>query len=70
MVIVRYADDFIVGFQHEADARRFLDTMREGIVTLTNDRRDKSRTQSRLYRSRNLAPCLHGRGSECPVRLC
>jgi group II intron reverse transcriptase/maturase len=28
MVIVRYADDFIVGFQHEADARRFLDEMR------------------------------------------
>ena len=29
MVIVRYADDFIVGFQHESDARRFLDMMRE-----------------------------------------
>jgi RNA-directed DNA polymerase len=28
MVIVRYADDFIVGFEHEADARRFLDEMR------------------------------------------
>ena len=27
----RYADDFIVGFQHEADARRFLDTMRERL---------------------------------------
>ena len=23
MIIVRYADDFVVGFQHEADARRF-----------------------------------------------
>src|SRR2546423_10912561 len=28
MVIVRYADDFIIGFQHEADARRFLNEMR------------------------------------------
>jgi len=28
MIIVRYADDFIVGFQHEADARRFLEAMR------------------------------------------
>ena len=28
MIIVRYADDFIVGFQHETDARRFLDAMR------------------------------------------
>src|SRR5690349_12053207 len=27
-IIVRYADDFIVGFEHEADARRFLDEMR------------------------------------------
>ncbi len=31
MTIVRYADDFIVGFQHEADARRFLDAMRERL---------------------------------------
>jgi len=29
MIIVRYADDFIVGFEHETDARRFLDEMRE-----------------------------------------
>src|SRR5215467_3648080 len=28
MIIVCYADDFIVGMQHEADARRFLDEMR------------------------------------------
>ena len=28
MIIVRYADDFIVGFQHENNARRFLDEMR------------------------------------------
>src|SRR5437773_6465662 len=28
MIIVRYADDLIVGFQHEAEARRFLDAMR------------------------------------------
>jgi RNA-directed DNA polymerase len=31
MIIVRYADDFIVGFEHEADARRFLDAMRERL---------------------------------------
>src|ERR1700733_5435570 len=24
MIMVRYADDIVVGFQHEADARRFL----------------------------------------------
>ena len=31
MIIVRYADDFIVGFQHESDARCFLDEMRERL---------------------------------------
>jgi len=28
MMIVRYADDLVVGFEHEADARRFRDAMR------------------------------------------
>jgi len=31
MIIVRYADDFIVGFEHENDARRFRDAMRERL---------------------------------------
>ena len=31
VIFVRYADDFIVGFQHESDARRFLDEMRERL---------------------------------------
>ena len=31
MILVRYADDFIVGFQHETDARCFLDAMRERL---------------------------------------
>jgi hypothetical protein len=28
MIIVRYADDVVAGFEHEADACRFLDAMR------------------------------------------
>jgi RNA-directed DNA polymerase len=28
MIIVRCADDFIIGFQYENDARRFLEDMR------------------------------------------
>src|ERR1700692_2450896 len=31
MIIVRYADDIIVGFEHEVDARRFLEAMRERL---------------------------------------
>src|SRR5436190_1076699 len=42
MIIVRYADDYIVGFQHEVDARRFLDEMRarmqEFALTLHPDK--------------------------------
>ena len=30
-IIVRYADDFIVGFEHQVDARFFLDEMRERL---------------------------------------
>jgi RNA-directed DNA polymerase len=29
MIVVRYADDLGAGFEHEGDARRFLDAMRE-----------------------------------------
>src|SRR5436853_3637822 len=32
MIIVRYADDFIVGFQHESDARCFLDALRQRLA--------------------------------------
>jgi len=32
MIIVRYADDLVVGFQHEADARRFLEAMRARLA--------------------------------------
>jgi RNA-directed DNA polymerase len=28
LIIVRYADDIIIGFEHETDARRFWDAMR------------------------------------------
>jgi RNA-directed DNA polymerase len=31
MIIVRYADDFIIGFQHEHEARCFLDEMRKRL---------------------------------------
>jgi RNA-directed DNA polymerase len=31
MIMVRYADDIVVGFQHEIDARRFRDAMRDRL---------------------------------------
>jgi group II intron reverse transcriptase/maturase len=29
MIIVRYADDFVIGFQHETEAKRFLEELKE-----------------------------------------
>ncbi len=31
VIMVRYADDLVIGFQHETDARRFWDAMRERL---------------------------------------
>ena len=31
MIVVRYADDLVVGFEREGDARRFLDAMRQRL---------------------------------------
>src|SRR6266496_3765589 len=31
MIMVRYADDLVVGFEHECDARRFWDAMRDRL---------------------------------------
>ena len=31
MIMVRYADDLVVGFQHESDARRFWDAMHDRL---------------------------------------
>ena len=31
MIVVRYADDLVIGFEREGDARRFLDAMRERL---------------------------------------
>jgi len=33
MIIVRYADDAVAGFEHEADASRFLEAMRARFET-------------------------------------
>ena len=44
MVIVRYADDAVFGFECEADARRFLEAMRERLAAFAlNLHPDKTR---------------------------
>ena len=44
MIVVRYADDIIVGFEYETDARRFWDAMRERFEEYSLSRHpDKTR---------------------------
>ena len=42
MIIVRFADDIVVGFEHESDALRFWDAMRKRLeefsLSLHSDR--------------------------------
>jgi len=35
MIVVRYADDLVAGFEHEDEARRFLDAMRERFAAFS-----------------------------------
>ena len=35
VIVVRYADDLVAGFEHEDDARRFLDAMRERFAAFS-----------------------------------
>ncbi|UVK48619.1 hypothetical protein BPNPMPFG_007015 (plasmid) [Mesorhizobium sp. AR07] len=45
MIVVRYADDLVVGFEHETDARRFLDAMRTRLEEFSLSMHpDKTRT--------------------------
>jgi len=37
MIVIRYADDTIVGFEHEADAHRFLDDLRARLARFELD---------------------------------
>jgi RNA-directed DNA polymerase len=44
VVIVRFADDFVVGFQHRSEAERFLDELKERFARFGLDlHRDKTR---------------------------
>jgi RNA-directed DNA polymerase len=45
MVIVRYADDVVVGFQYEADARRFWDAMRTRLAHVPPPARRRHRAE-------------------------
>src|SRR5258706_3202632 len=51
-VIVRYADDFVIGFEHEADAKKFLDELRERFQKVNLELHDE---KTRIIRFRHFA---------------
>jgi len=62
MIVVRYADDTIVGFQFEDDARRFLDDLRERLAAFSLTLHPE---KTRLIAFGRFAPAnhrRHGRG--------
>ena len=66
MIITRYADDVVIGFEREADARLFLGMMRERFeafaLTLHQER-----TRLRLIEFGRL-PCIIERGAGAASR--
>lgn len=61
VIIVRYADDFVVGFQHEAEAKRFLDDLRERLRKFGLELHDD---KTRLLRFGQFAARDRGRRGE------
>src|SRR5450432_1191577 len=56
MIFVRYADDFIVGLQHESDARRFLDEMRERLQEFALSLHSEKTRADRVWTLRGAKP--------------
>jgi hypothetical protein len=57
MIVVRYADDLVAGFEHESDARRFLDAMRDRLGKFALSLHpDKIRLMSRPQQAAALTP--------------
>jgi hypothetical protein len=54
VVVVRYADDIVAGFEHEADARRFWDAMRTRFEQFTLELHEE---KTRLLSSAAMRRC-------------
>lgn len=60
VIIVRYADDSVIGFQYEGDAQRFLQALRERLAQFGLQLRARCETTAAfsLKRSSVVAACL------------
>ncbi len=43
VIIVRFADDFVVGFEHQVDAQQFLADLRERLAKFCLELRTRTR---------------------------
>ena len=62
MIIVRYADDTVVGFEQEADAHRFLDMMRTRLEEFALSLHPEKTASSPSGMASHERPCLAHRG--------
>ena len=60
MIVIRYADDTIVGFQHEADAHRFLDDVRIRLAKFELDLHPEKTPSSHSAGTRKLIGWARG----------
>ena len=59
MILMRYADDIVVGFEHEADARRFWDDMRKRFEDVSEGSLSRSSTSFGMHGGRKAHPRTH-----------
>ena len=69
VIIVRFADDFVVGFQHEEDARRFLDELRERFARFGLESAPGQDAADRVRAACRHRPAAAGSGQAGDVRL-
>jgi group II intron reverse transcriptase/maturase len=62
MIVVRYADDFIIGLQHESDAARLLDDLRERLRRFTLELHPEKTRRLAFGRSAVKRRAEHGKG--------
>ena len=62
MIIVRYADDIVVGFEHETDARRFWDAMQKTVRGVRADAQSGQDAPDRVWPPCGGQTCGRGLG--------
>ena len=69
VILVRYADDFVMGFQSQVDAERFLREMRTTLGAVRTTASSRQDAAHRIRPVRGRTTCAAGRGQAGDVQL-